>query len=256
MPKKCPVCGSEVVNKDVAYFCTNKSCEARNQRAMEHFVKAYEIYEIGPKILDRLKDEGLISDSADLFTLEEADLAGLSRFGEKSAENIVSSIQKHKKISLWRFLYALGISGVGEQTSRDIANYFGSLEKIRKAKIEDLNAIENIGPVVAENIYNFFDDTKHNSFVDKLLKNGVKPYFEKPKGGSLDGKTFVLTGTLTQMHRDDAKKKIIALGGKVSGSVSAKTDFVVAGENPGSKYDTAKKLSVKILTEEEFLELI
>lgn len=256
MPKNCPVCGSEIKNKDVAYFCVNKKCEARNQRAMEHFVKAYEIYEIGPKILDRLKDEGLISDSADLFTLEKMDLSLLDRFGEKSAENIISSIQNHKKIELWRFIYALGIPNVGEQTSQDISNYFGSLSNILNAKYEYIESIENIGPIVSESVFNFLHDEYHKNFINKLLKNGVKPYFVKPKDSNISGKVFVFTGTLTDMHRDDAKKKIVSLGGKVSGSVSPKTDFLVIGEKPGSKYNEAKKIGVKIITEEDFLKML
>ncbi len=256
MPKKCPVCESAVEKKDVAYYCTNKNCEAKNQRQMEHFVNAYEIYEIGPKIIDRLKEEGLISDSADLFSLVESDLSGLERFGEKSADNIIKSINLHKKIPLWRFIYALGILNVGEQTSRDIANYFKSLEKIQKASIDELNHIENIGPVVAKSIYDFFSDKSHVKFIDKLLSNGVNPYFKKLENNKLKGQIFVLTGTLVGMHRDDAKKKIISLGGRVVSSVSTKTDFLVSGLKPGNKYSDAQKMGVKILSEEEFVKIL
>ena len=240
----------------VAYFCTNKNCPAKNRRGMQHFVNIFEIYEIGPKILDRLKDEGLISDSADLFIIEKSDLSGLERFGEKSAENIISSIESHKKVSLWRFIYALGIIHVGEQTAQDLADHFGSLEKLMKAGIGEINNLENIGPVVSESIINYFKDKSNINFINKLIKNGVIIYHEKAKSLKLSGKTFVLTGTLGTMSREDAKKKIIANGGKVSSSVSSATSYVVAGENPGSKYTDAEKLKVKIISEDEFLKII
>ena len=240
----------------VAYYCTNKNCPARSNRGMQHFVNAFEIYEIGPKILERLKDEGLISDVADLFTLEKVDLSGLERFGDKSADNIISSIESHKKVLLWRFIYALGIIHVGEETSRDLANHFGSLEKLMKATNEEINNIENIGPVVSASIYEFFRDKININFINKLIKNGVSIYQLEPKNYKLAKKTFVLTGTLTSMSREEAKKKIIENGGKVSGSVSPKTSYLVAGQNPGGKYTEAKKLGVKILSESEFLKII
>lgn len=240
----------------VAFYCTNKNCPARSSRGLQHFVNIFEIYEIGPKILDRLKDEGLISDSADLFTLEKADLSGLERFGEKSADNIISSIQSHKKVSLWRFIYALGIIHVGEQTARDLSDHFGSLRKIIKAKKEEINNLENIGPVVSESIYKFLKDKSNINFINKLLKNGVSIYHEKVKNIKLSGLTFVLTGTLSIMAREEAKKKIIENGGNINSSVSSNTSYVVAGKNPGSKYDDAKKFGVKILSEEEFLEIL
>lgn len=240
----------------VAFYCTNKDCPARNRRSLQHFVNIFEIYEIGPKILDRLKDEGLVSDPADLFTLEKADLSGLERFGEKSADNIISSIQEHKKVLLWRFIYALGIIHVGEQTARDIANHFGTLEKIIKAKKEEINNLENIGPVVSESIFNFFKDKSNINLINKLIKNGVSIFHEKPKNLKFSGFTFVLTGTLSTMAREDAKKKIIENGGSVSSSVSSNTSYVVTGEKPGSKYTDAKKLGVKILSENEFLKIL
>lgn len=263
MPGNCPVCGFKVEKKgdifaqsSVAYYCTNKDCPARNRRGLQHFVNIFEIYEIGPKILDRLKDEGLVSDPSDLFTLEKADLSGLERFGEKSADNIISSIEEHKRVSLWRFIYSLGIIHVGEQTARDVADYFGSLEKVIKAKQEEINNLENIGPVVSESIYKFFQDKSNINFINRLIKNGVHIYHEKVKNLKLSGQTFVLTGTLSTMAREEAKKKIIENGGNVSSSVSKNTSYVVIGDKPGSKYDDAKKMRVKILTEEEFLKMI
>jgi len=239
----------------VAFYCTNKNCPAMNRRGMQHFVNIFEIYEVGPKILDRLKDEGLISDSADLFTLEKADLSGLERFGEKSADNIISSIESHKKIPLWRFIYALGIIHVGEQTAQDLVNHFGSLTKLSKASVTEINNIENIGPVVSQSIFEFFRNSANLGFMDKLFSNGVNVYHEKAKNKKFSGKSFVLTGTLSTMSREEAKKKIIENGGSVSSSVSLNTSYLVAGENPGSKYTDAQKLGIKIISEDEFLRL-
>lgn len=262
MPETCPACEEKVSKKEggegktVAYYCTNKKCPAKNIRGMQHFVSIFEIYEVGPKILDRLQDEGLITDSADLFTLEEADLSGLERFGEKSAKNIIESIQSKKDISLWRFLYALGILHVGEETAKDLANHFGSLQKIMKASVEEVESIENIGPVVAKSITEYFKEKDNLHFVERLQKNGVSIYNLKPTNNKLKGMTFVLTGTLPTLTRDEAKEKINSLGGKVSSSVSKNTTYVLAGESAGSKLDDAQKLGVKIINEKEFKALI
>ncbi len=265
MPTKCPVCSSIVERREIgssdsvsaAYYCTNENCPARNRREMQHFVNVFEIYEVGPKILDRLQEEGLITDSADLFTLEEADLAGLERFGEKSAKNIIDSIEARKKISLWRFVYSLGILHVGEETAKDLAEHFLTLKALLCAKEEEINEIENIGPVVSRSIVEFFKQKENINFINKLLKNGVAVGQAKHRAkGKFTGKTFVLTGTLSTMSRDEAKEKILALGGKVSGSVSAKTSYVVAGSDPGSKLDKAQSLDVSVLQEAEFLDLL
>lgn len=269
MPKVCPVCGRDVDKRvsakrqsplsteSVAYYCTNKDCPAKNRRGMQHFVNIFEIYSVGPKILDRLKDEGLISDVADLFTLIESDLSGLERFGVKSAQNIITSIKSHTIVPLWRFVYALGILHVGEQTAEDIANHFGDLGKIMTATKDDISAIENIGPVVTESLHNFFVQKENKVFVAKLLNNGVS--IEKSnlkKGNKLSGKIFVLTGTLLSLSRDEAKAKIKKEGGKVTSSVSKKTDYLIAGDEPGSKYDDAVELGVQILSEHEFLKIL
>ncbi len=279
MPKACPVCGGGVErqslssspslgearrgkNKDkmgVAYYCTNSNCPAKNQRGMEHFVNAFEIYTVGPKIIARFKDEGLISDAADLFSLEESDFSGLERFGEKSAENIISSIKLHKKIPLARFIYSLGILNVGEQTAEDLANHFGTLQKLRSANLEQINDIENIGPIVSQSVYDWFKHKENIKFIDKLLKNGVTIVNPKKLPASsfkLHGKTFVVTGTLESMSRDEAKQLIKNLGGKVTESVSKNTDYVVVGSEPGSKYDKAQKLGVKTLDEKELLKIV
>lgn len=256
MPDSCPACEANVIKKDIYFYCTNKRCPGKDRRGMQHFVNAFEIYEIGPKILDRLKDEGLISDGADLFTLEIADLSGLERFGEKSAQNIINSIALHKKIELWRFVYSLGILHVGEETSRDIADNFGTLNKIINAKEEEINSIENIGPVVSKSVFSFFNDSHNIKLINKILENGVVPFHNKNNNKKLAGQTFVLTGTLPNLSRDDAKKKILSSGGKVSSSVSKNTSYILAGDNPGSKYDDGVKLGIKIITEDEFLKIL
>jgi DNA ligase (NAD+) len=263
MPKQCPVCGSPVERREVgkkesaAYYCTNPTCPAKNQRGMEHFVNAFEIYTVGPKIITRFKDEGLISDAADLFTLTEGDINTLERFGEKSAENIVKSVQDHKHISLTRFIYALGINNVGEQTSDDLAEHFHSLEKLMQAQEQEINNIENIGPIVAKSVYEWFKHKENQKFVNKLLANGVEIIAPTAKkSGKLSQKSFVITGTLESMSRDEAKQKIKSLGGKVMESVSKKTDYVVVGADPGSKFEKAQQLGIEILDEDKFLQLI
>jgi DNA ligase (NAD+) len=262
MPESCPVCFSSVEKKktgldsSVAYYCTNKKCPAKNERYLEHFVSVFEIYELGPKILRRFKDEGLITDAADIFTLDKADIASLDRFGEKSAENIVEEIKNKKRVPLSRFLWALGILHVGEETARDLAQNFTTLEKLMSATLEEINEIENIGPAVSKSLHEFFKDKNNLNFIEKLKNNGVViEKVDKKKAGKFTGMSFVLTGTLSTMSRDIAKEKILALGGKVSSSVSKNTSYVVAGEEAGSKLTNAEKLGVKILTEKDFLAL-
>lgn len=271
MPKKCPVCDSDVERREIgmpsksgaaqkasaAYYCTNPTCPAKNQRGMEHFVNAFEIYTVGPKVIARFKDEGLISDAADLFSLEEGDINTLERFGEKSAENIIKSINDHRKVSLARFIYSLGIQNIGEQTSEDLAYAFGSLEKIQNASLEEINAIENVGDIVSSSLHEWFRHKENIKFVNKLLDNGVEIINPaKKKAGKLTDKTFVITGTLEAMSRDEAKKKLKAMGAKITESVSKKTDYVVVGLDPGSKYDKAKSLGITILEEKDLLKLI
>lgn len=260
IPTKCPVC-NQLIKKEVvglvAYYCINKNCPAKNQRFLEHFVKVFEIYELGPKILFRLKDEGLISDASDIFVLKKEDIAILAGFGERSAENIINEIKAKKKISLNKFIWALGILHVGEETGRSLANNFKTLEKIQKAYKEEINKIENIGSAVSESVYQYFRDKNNLAFIENLFKNGVQieKVFEN-KNKKLNNKIFVLTGTLKTMSRELAKEKIIEAGGKVSNSVSKNTSFVVFGENAGSKLIEAQKLKIPILNEEEFLAML
>ena len=199
----------------------------------------------------------MITDAADIFTLEKSDIEILERFGEKSAENIIKEIEMKKKISLLKFLWALGILHVGEETARDLAVNFRTLENLMNASIEEINNIENIGPAVSESLYNFFRDKNNLNFIKKLERNGVVvEKIERVKAGKLQGMTFVLTGTLQEMSREIAKDKIISMGGKVAGSVSKNTSYVVAGADAGSKLTNAQKLGIKILSEQEFLKLL
>jgi DNA ligase (NAD+) len=259
MPEFCPACGEKIQIKEglVASFCPNKKCSAKNERYLDFFVSVFGIYELGPKILRRFKDEGLITDASDIFTLQKEDIAPLERFGEKSAENIVAEINLKKKIPLSRFLWALGILHVGEETARDLASEFGTLEKIISAKEEEMNEIENIGPAVSKSLHEFFKDKHNLDFIEKLKNNGVViEKADKKKIGKFSGMTFVLTGTLSTLSRELAKEKILNLSGKVSGSVSKNTTYVVAGSDSGSKLTNAQKLGVKVLTEDEFLKML
>lgn len=187
VPRICPVCGGNVNRRDggagksVAYYCTNSKCPAKNRRFMQHFVSVLEIYEIGPKILDRFQEEGLISDAADIFALKIEDIKDLERFGDKSAENIISSIQEHKAVSLSRLIYSLGILHVGEQTAEDLAQHFGSLAKLMVASLDEINFIENIGPVVAQSVYDYFRHKENVKFIGKLINNGIKIHHEQKK---------------------------------------------------------------------------
>lgn len=256
MSDKCPVCKEKVERRGVDWFCTNNECPTKNLRAMEHFVSAFDIYTIGPKILKRFREEGLISDVVDLFYLKKEDIQSLERFGEKSAENIVNSIQDHKKITLPDFIYSLGIPHVGEETAFDLASRFGSIGKIVSASKEETNAISNIGEVVAESIFNWFKLKRNRDLVERLIEAGVEIQNVKIKTTPLTGKSIVVTGSLDSMSREEAKAAVREAGGDWVSSVSKNTDYVVVGESPGSKYDKAQKLGVKTIDEKEFLRLL
>jgi len=260
-PKKCPACGGKVVRPagEVVWRCLNPKCFARQREYFYHFISkaAFDIVGLGPKIVDRLIDEGLVSDPADLFELEEGDILPLERFAEKSAKNLIEVIQSRKKIQFPRFIYALGIRNVGEETARTLAEYFGSIEKLKKASLEELQKIMNVGPMVAKSIYAFFQEKRNLKFIEKLKWVGVEIISEKkPKRQILEGKTFVLTGSLGSMAREEAKEKIRLLGGEISESVSKKTDYVLVGKEPGSKFEKAQKLGVKTINEKEFLKIL
>lgn len=261
MPQKCPVCGSAVKQRtgEVAYYCDNKNCYAQQLERLSHFVSkaAFDIGGLGPKIIEQLQRSDLVKTPADLFLLTEDDLRPLERFAEKSAQNLIQAIEVKKKITLSKFIYALGIRHVGEETAIALAKNFGSLKKIQEASPEELQQTEDIGPKVAESIKSWFSDKNNQKLLAEFLVNGVKIINpEKQTLEKLAGLTFVLTGELESFSRDEAKERIRQLGGDVSSSVSKKTDYVVAGDNPGSKYDKAKSLGVKIIDEKEFLDLL
>ena len=265
MPKNCPVCGQPIrqAQGEVAYKCINKNCPAIKREAIYHFVskKAFDIDGVGPKIIDQLMDVALIYDAADLFTLKKEDLLNLERFAEKSAENTIEALRDKKEVSLNKFIYSLGINHVGEETALTLAKKFKKLDNIRNASLEELKSVPDIGPIVAKSIYNWFQRKHNQSLLNKFKKAGVgvlEEKFVQPNGrsGRLAGKTFVLTGTLESLSRDEAKDRIRELGGDISSSVSKNTDYVVAGSEPGLKYDEAKKLGVKIVDEKEFLSML
>lgn len=265
-PKIVPDCGGdgslERVVGQVAWKCKNKNSYLQKKRKLYHFVSkhAFDIENLGPKVIDAILDAGLISTYDDLFTLKRGDLLALPRFAEKSVDNLLVSIEKARKITLARFIIALSILNVGEETALLLAENFGSIAKLQNCKIENLQEIEGIGPIVAESIVEWFKDRENQKILDKLLKQ-VK--IEQSAVSSqqlgekkLKNKTFVLTGTLETMSRDEAKEKIRSLGGSISSAVSKETDYVVAGENPGSKKENAEELEVKILNESEFEEIL
>lgn len=261
VPRRCPICRSPVVRPtgEVNYYCSNKNCFAIQREHIYHFVSkpAFNIEGLGPKIVDQLLDEGLIKDASQIFDLTEGDLLPLERFADKSAANLIQSIKKSKRLPLSRFLYALGIRHVGEQTAVALARHFGSLDKIMSASLDQLKQVPDVGQVVAESIYNYFHDPKNIKFIQSLLDKGVVIESEKTsKNLPWQGKTFVFTGALSNLTRSEAQQKVRELGGSVANSVSKKTDFVVAGDNPGSKYEKAKKLGIKIISENDFLQML
>jgi len=263
-PTHCPVCGSEVVRDEgeaVPRCSGGLYCSAQRKNAIKHFAsrRAMDIDGLGDKLVEQLVDEELIHDVADLFSLSAGKIAGLERMGEKSAANLVAALEKSKETTLERFLFALGIREVGESTARTLANHFGTLEKIEKASEEELLAVEDVGPVVAHHIHTFFRQAHNVEVIDKLTRAGVRwPDIKIVEAGEqpLAGQTFVLTGALGSMTRDEAKEKLQALGAKVSGSVSKKTSVVVAGEEAGSKLAKAESLGIEVWDEEKLLRFL
>lgn len=259
----CPECGSHVVRlpDEAAARCTGGLyCPAQCKRALLHFAsrRALDIEGLGDKLVDQLVDKRLVQTPADIYRLGMNTLANLERMAEKSAENILEAIDKSKKTTLARFVYALGIRNVGEATAKDLARHFGSLDGLMAADEAALQQVQDVGPVVAESIAQFFAELHNREVIAQLRASGVEWVEGEPaaRGGALTGKTFVLTGTLPHMAREEAKEKIEASGGKVVGSVSRKTDYVVAGAEPGSKYAKAVELGVNILDEEALLKLL
>jgi len=261
MPKKCPICNSPVIRREgeVAYRCSNARCGAIQREGLYHFVSkhALDIAGLGPKNIDAFFENGLIRDAADLFTLKKENIKQLERFGEKSAENLVRAIQEKGHVPIARFLYALGIQHVGEETAHNLATHFGSLERLEASPLEDLRKVRDIGEVVAKSMYQWFRADRNRKLLRKLQKGGVRiESGPRAKAGKFTGKTFVLTGTLISMTRDQAKEKIRLFGGDVSGSVSRETDYVVAGREAGSKYNRARELGVPIVNEQKFKRML
>ncbi len=261
MPRVCPSCRTKLEKSETEALlrCPNIKCPARQRRSFYHFVskKALDIDGLGPKIIDRLLDEGLVQDPADIFELKEGDLAALDRFAEKSAENLVKAIAQKKQIPLAKFIYALGIRNIGEETAVDLARHFGSLEKLQQATLEDFDALSDIGPIVAESVHAWFLDKNNKELLDKFDNAGLKIQNpQKSAKGKLSGKTFIFTGTLDSIDRNLAKEKVRDLGGQTTESISKNIDFVVAGNEPGSKLNKAQTLGLNIIGEKEFLKLI
>ena len=262
MPTKCPECGSAIhkAEGEVAYRCVNAACPAKRKESLLHFAgrHAMDIDGLGEKIVDQLVDKGLVKDVADLYSLKLDQVADLERMAEKSAQNLLDEIAASKKQPLSRLIYALGMRFVGERTGQLLAENFGSLEELEEAKPEDLEKVTEVGPKVSESIVEFFSEPANRKLIKKLHAAGVRPTAEKReiKSQKLAGKSFVFTGALERRSREEAGELVQQHGGKLSGSVSKKTDYVVVGADPGSKYDKAKELGVTILGESEFEKLI
>lgn len=270
-PANCPICGSVVIRPkgEVAHYCSNKKCGAKQRNHLYYFVskKAFDIQGLGPKIIDQLMDAGLVSQPADIFLLKEGDLEPLERFAEKSAANLINAIKRSKEITVPRLLIACSIKYVGEETAYLLIEKLNLwvvksiselIERFRSLTKENLEAIDGIGPKVAQSIIDWFSNKKNIEFLKKLEEVGIKLKIEKPtkKNQKLEGKSFVFTGELESISREKAQEKVRELGGKTPSSISKKTDFLVVGKNPGSKYEKAKKWGIKIINEKEFLELI
>ncbi len=277
-PRVCPMCGGRVekVGAEVAYRCLNKKCYAVNLRQIIHFVSkgAADLEGLGPKLIEQFLTEGLIKEAADLYALKKDELLSLERFAEKKADNVIAMVNSRRVLSLERFIYGLGIRHVGEETAQLLASKLASgsgkkgeapiselTSAFQKLKLEDLEKLEDVGPIVARSINEFWQDNHSLEEMKKFERNGVTLSLEKfstavTKNAKFAGKSFVLTGTLASLTRDAAKDRIKSLGGKIKESVGRDTDYVVVGGTPGSKYEKAKKLGVKILAEEEFLKMI
>ncbi|MCI0353309.1 MAG: NAD-dependent DNA ligase LigA [Acidobacteriales bacterium] len=261
MPERCPVCGGHVVRAEgeADHRCVNVSCPAKLRESILHFASrgVMNIEGMGDALVNQLADRKLVNNIADIYQLTKQDLLKLERMGEKSAQNVLDEIDASKKLPLERVIYGLGIRFVGERTAELLAEHFGSMKSLMTASLEELQEVNEVGPRVAAAIHEFFAEPKNIQLVNRLGDAGLTfTGKKKERGTRLAGKTFVLTGTLPSMTRGDAKKRIEDAGGKVSGSVSKKTDYVVAGADPGSKLDKARELGVKVVGEEELRELL
>jgi DNA ligase (NAD+) len=265
MPATCPACGSAVerpADEAVARCSGGLVCPAQRKQALLHFAgrRALDIEGLGEKLVDQLVDAGLVRSPADLFGLDAATLAGLERMAEKSAANVVAAIDEARSTTLARFVYALGIRHVGETTARDLAAHFGTLEALMQADEAALLQVADVGPVVASSVAHFFAEPHNRAVIAQLRGAGVnwpeQPPRPRAAPGPLAGLTVVVTGTLPAMTREQAKERIMAAGGKVAGSVSKKTDLVVAGEEAGAKRQQAEALGVRVIDERELRKLL
>ena len=264
LPKKCPVCGSDVEQLEdeaVARCSGGLYCTAQRTEAIKHFAsrKAMDIDGLGDKLVEQLVEAGLINDVADIYHLQLEPVSKLERMGQKSAQNLIDAIEKSKHPKLARLIYALGIREVGEATANNLAEALGDLDRLKKTGVDELQQIPDIGPIVAQHIVHFFEQAHNLEVIQKILDAGVsyeKQARAKGSKGALSGKTFVITGTLQNMTRDQAKEKLLGAGAKVTGSVSAKTDYLLAGEKAGSKLTRAEKLGVKVIGEVELEKLL
>src|SRR5712672_3154144 len=256
MPEHCPICKGNVVRTpgEADHRCVNANCPAKLQGTILHFASRHvmNIDGLGDALVNQLTERGMVKNVADLYRLSKDDLLKLERMGEKSAQNILQEIERSKKLPLERVIYGLGIRMVGERTAQFLAEHFGSMEALEHAGIEELQNVNEVGPRIAESIVEFFGIAANRKLVERLREAGLTLTGQKKQRGTkLAGKTFVLTGTLAHFTRDEAKKMIEDAGGKVTGSVSKKTDYVVAGADAGSKLDKAKELGVKVIDEKE-----
>jgi len=261
IPGKCPNCGSAVAKDENGVYirCLNPDCLGQLKERLRYFAGRgqMDIENLGEALIEQLVDTGLVRNFADLYKLQTDDLVALERMADKSAANVIEAIEKSKRQPLWRLIAALGIRHIGGQSARILAEHFGSLDVLMSAGEETLADIDQIGPTMAESVYDYFRDEKNRAVISKLLAAGVKPEKPKPRRSSkLAGKTIVVTGTLKNFTRQQAEQTIRQAGGKLSSSVSKKTDFVLAGENPRSKLDKAKQLGVKVISEKQFMEML
>ena len=259
MPSKCPVCGAEVVREEAIHRCIGLDCPAQLKGRIKHFAskRAMDIEGLGVKLIDQLVKKGLIKDVADIYYIKKEELIALERMADKSAQNIIDAIEETKEKPLSKFLYSLGIRHVGEHISELLARHFPRLDDFFHLSEEDLMEVEGIGPEVAASVHQFFRDKKNKESIDRLKKAGVKVIEPQAKErGKLANKVFVFTGALQVFGRDEARNLVESMGGTTASSVSKKVDFVVIGKDPGSKFDKAKELGIKVLTEEEFKKMI
>jgi len=264
VPTECPNCGSAVAKdaEGVYIRCTNPDCAGQLKERLKYFAGRgqMDIEHFGPALIDQLIEDGLVSNFADIYKLDEAELAGLERMAEKSAANVIAAIEQSRTRALWRLIAGLGIRHIGGQSAQILAEHFGSLAALMQAEQEEMENIGQIGPTMAKSIYEYFRDLKNRAVIEELLAAGVKP--EPPTGEAgkrsdeLAGKTIVVTGTLENFSREEIKEAIMRAGAKAASSVSKKTDFVLAGESPGSKLDKAKQLGVKVISEQDFMRMI